>query len=266
MLLTRRQRAANGRELWVVVEVLGPIQLRRGTEVMAPTPRMARLLLGTLALRANRTVTAETLRLVLWSGRPPASAAANLRSYLAELRRLFGAGTGKGLTVAAGRAGYRLHAQDGAVDATQFGALASEGRTLLQIRDYQGAGDRLTRALDMWQGSVFAGDPVPEPLQPEVTALEMRRQDTLEDLIEVRLALGEHRELCPELVVLTHHLPLRERIGSQLMLALYRSGRQGESLAAYRLLRKRLGDELGVSPTPQTEQLHHQILQADPSL
>lgn len=250
----------------MLVEILGPIQLRRGSTVVAPTPRMARLLLGTLALRANRIVTTETIGSVLWDGRPPASAAANLRGYLAQLRRLFGADAGKGATLAAGRAGYRLHTRDSGVDATQFGALSSEGRTFLNARDYPAAGDRLTRALELWQGSVFAGDPVPEPLQPEVTALEMRRQDALEDLIEVRLALGEHRELAPELVVLTHQLPLRERLSSQLMLALYRSGRQGESLAAYRRLRNRLGEELGVNPTPQIEQLHHRILQADPSL
>lgn len=248
------------------VEVLGPIQLRRGAVVTVPTPRMARLLLGTLALRANRTVSVEAIAVILWNGRPPASAAANLRNYLARLRRLFAADAAGGLTLAGSRAGYRLHADGNAIDAARFSALAAEGRALLNARDHRAAGDRLTRALELWQGAIFAGDPIPEPLQPDVTALEMRRQDAVEDLVEVRLALGEHRELCPELVVLTDHSPLRERLSSQLMLALYRSGRQGESLAAYRRLRKRLGEELGVGPTPPTEHLHRQILRADPTL
>ncbi len=247
------------------VEILGTLQVRSDADVSVPTPRLARILLGMLALRANRPVTADAVRDALWAGRPPKSAAANLRGYVAELRRLLASSAGSP-TIEVSRAGYCLRAPVDAVDAVQFVALAAEGRRLLAASRYAESAVRLTSGLELWRGPAFAGEAVPEALLGEVQALEMRRQAAVEDQVDARLALGGHRELGFELTVLVSQWPLCERLSAQLMLALYRSGRQVESIAAYHGLRRRLDEELGVLPSTDIQQLYRRILHADPAL
>jgi DNA-binding SARP family transcriptional activator len=231
-----------------------------------PSPRLARLLLGMLALHANKVISVQSVRYALWAGRPPKSAAANLRGYLAELRRLVARGSHSPISIDAHPGGYCLHSGVDGVDLLLFEMLATQGRTLLSRGDHAGASERLTRALALWRGPAFAGDLVPESLQPMVQALDMKRQDTVEDAIEARLALGEHRELACELTVLVAQWPLRERLAQQLMLALCRSGRRVEALNAYHELRRQLADELGVAPSAGVQRLYQRVLEADPSL
>ena len=147
-----------------------------------------------------------------------------------------------------------------------FDALALEGRRLLNAGQYQSAAERLTRAVSLWRGPVLEGLAVPEPLQPEVCALEVKRADAVEDSVDAQLALGRHRELVPELTMFLAQWPLRERLSGQLMLALCRSGRQIEALAVYQSLCIRLDQELGIAPNAELRVLHHQILRADPDL
>ncbi|HEU5270487.1 MAG TPA: AfsR/SARP family transcriptional regulator [Jatrophihabitans sp.] len=149
------------------------------------------------------------------------------------------------------------------MDALLFDQLAGQGRALLTAGDHAGAGDRFSRALALWRGPAFAGEVVPEPMQPDIAVLEMKRQDVLEDAIEARLALGEHRELACELTVLVAQWPLRERLAGQLMLALCRGGRRIEALSAYHELRRQLAEELGVVPSAEIQQLYHRVLEAD---
>lgn len=250
----------------MVVQILGPVQIQRAPDVLVPSPRLARILLGTLALRANSTVSTAWVVDALWGDRAPKSAGANLRGYLAELRRLLDAGRLTGVAIDTGPAGYLLRAEPGAIDALLFDSLVSEGRQLLAEGRYEPAADRLTRALALWRGPVLDGDGVPETLQPEVQVLGIKREDALEDSIEARLALGQHRELSVELAGLVAQRPLRERLCGQLMLALYRSGRQVEALTAYQALRARLDDELGVAPFAEIQALHRRMLRADPDL
>lgn len=248
------------------VQILGPVQIQGEMGLRVPSPRLARLLLGVLALRANKVITLQSVRYALWLEEPPKSAAANLRGYLAELRRLL-AGAGHGAdAIVAGPAGYSLRARPDEVDVLQFHALATEGQALLGHGDHLAAAGSLSRALSLWRGPAFAGESVPEALLPELQVLEMRRQDVIEDAIEARLALGEHRELACELTVLVAQWPLRERLAKQLMLALCRSGRRVEALDAYHELRKQLADELGVAPSAEVQQLYHRVLHADPGL
>lgn len=248
------------------VQILGPLQIQGETQPMLPTPRLARLLLGLLALHANKVVPVQTVRYALWADRAPRSAAVNLRGYLAELRRLLLRADHQGIVITAQQGGYCLQSAADGVDALRFEVLAGQGRALLGRGDQAGACDRFTRALALWRGPAFAGELVPEPMQPDLAVLEMKRQDVLEDAIEARLALGEHRELACELTVLVAQWPLRERLARQLMLALCRSGRRVEALTAYHELRRQLAEELGVIPSADVQQLYHRVLAADPAL
>lgn len=233
---------------------------------MTPTPRLARVLLGTLALKANRTVSVDWIRDALWEDRAPRSATANLRGYLAELRRLLLPALPFGVSIETSPSGYCLRAVPDTVDVLTFDALAVEGRRLLDAGQYQSAAERLTRAVSLWRGPVLGDLPVPEPLRAEVSALEVKRADAVEDSVDSQLALGRHRELVPELTRFLAHWPLRERLSGQLMLALWRSGRQIEALAAYRTLCIRLDEELGVLPNAELQALHHRILRRAPEL
>jgi DNA-binding SARP family transcriptional activator len=225
------------------------------------------LLLGALALRVNRPTTAGTVREILWNGAPPKSAAANLRGYLAELRRLL-AGTPlqHGLAIEQGPAGYRLRAEPVGVDLLQFTGLAEHGRRQLTEGDYHGAATTLARAEALWRGPVFGAELIPEPLQSDVQVIEMRRQEAIEDGTEARLASGRHQELTFELPSLIAQWPLRERLCSQYMLALYRSGRQVEALNAYHALRGRLDEEIGVLPSSGLQHLYRRMLRGDRDL
>lgn len=248
------------------VQILGPVQVQHGLQPLTPTPRLARVLLGTLALRANRTMSVDWIRDALWADQAPRSAMANLRGYLAELRRLLLPGLPAGVSIETSSSGYCLRAVPATVDVLLFDSLAAEGRRLLDSGHHQSAAERLTRAVALWRGPVLDGIPIPEPIQPEVRVLEVKRLDAVEDSVEAQLALGRHRELVPELTMHLAQWPLRERLSSQLMLALCRSGRQIEALTVYQSLCVRLDEELGIAPNAELRALHQRVLRADPGL
>jgi DNA-binding SARP family transcriptional activator len=244
----------------MTLQILGPLEI--GGDPAGPHRRMTRLFLGMLALRANTPVRAESVTDGLWGGAPPRSAAANLRSHLADARRLVGTGA----RIDCGAGGYLLRVDPDALDALRFGELADAGGLALAAGEYGRATWALTRALLLWRGPVLAGLDLPVEARTDADLLEDRRLDVLEDRIQARLGLGQSTGLCIELRGLVARHGLRERLWRQLMLALYRSGRQGEALAAYRQLRWTLDDELGVPPHPDTERLHQQLLRGDPAL
>ncbi|MFD5825250.1 tetratricopeptide repeat protein [Lentzea sp. NPDC060358] len=248
------------------LRILGPVEIATDHGPALPARRMARVLLGTLALHANTFVPADRIVDALWGGCPPRSARINLRSYVSDLRRLLRSGGRDGTRIETANGGYLLAAEPDDLDVLAFTALAEAGRDCLARGDYEQAVDRLTCAGELWRGQVLDGVPVPDAVQPTVRMLEDRRVDAIEDCVQARLELGRHAGLAAELRELTGRYELRERLWGQLMLALYRSGRPGEAMRAYDRLRRVLDAELGADPSPEIKQLYQRILRDDPRL
>src|SRR5262249_11057294 len=162
--------------------------------------------------------------------------------------------------------GYRLRVEPGDLDVDRFEDLLADGRGALDRGDAAGAGELLRDSLAVWRGSPLT-DVAFEPFaQGEIARLEERRLVAVEERIEADLALGRHDDLVGGLEALGAKNPLRERLRGQLMLALYRSGRQSEALAAYQEARSTLVEELGIEPGRPLRELHQAILNQDPSL
>ena len=162
--------------------------------------------------------------------------------------------------------GYVLRAAQGEVDADRFRRLVSEARDKLSAGDPGSAGAALREALGLWRGAPLAEFASESFAKGEITRLEEARLAALEDRIEADLALGEHAVLVGELQALVYEHPLRERLRGQLMLALFRAGRQSDALAVYRELSRLLREELGLEPSSRLRALELAILQRDPSV
>jgi DNA-binding SARP family transcriptional activator len=236
-------------------QVLGPVRVRDA----AVRPRKQRLLLAVLLASHDRRVPTSRLVDVLWPDDPPRSATANVQTYVWELRRRLGRSR-----VERDLDGYRLRLDTGELDADSFGDLAARGRRALTAGDLTAGAGLLTAALDLWRGEPFEDVAAAVPLA--VRQLREQRQLAVEDLLDARLRLGEHREVVDELYRLTTADPARERPWTQLMLALYRCGRRAEALHTYRQLYQLLTTEYGIAPGTPARALQHQILTDDPAL
>ncbi|MER5862025.1 BTAD domain-containing putative transcriptional regulator [Kitasatospora sp. NPDC002040] len=244
--------------------VLGPpaVWTADGSEVRVPEAKV-RLLLAQLLVRPGQPVPAHRLVDELWGDELPEHPANALQGKVSHLRRtLERAEPGARALVVSGPAGYRLAVEPAAVDSGRFTALAEAARSA-------GPADRirlLTEALALWRGPAFA-DHAERPFAlAAVTGLAEARLSAQEELAEARLESGEHRPLLPELAELVGRHPLRQRLRSVQLRALYRSGRQAEALASYADLRHRLADGLGLDPEAGLTALHEAILRRDPSL
>ncbi len=240
--------------------VLGPLEVL-DTENPLPTggPKQ-RTVLALLVLNANRVVTVDRLGDALWGSEPPETARNTLQTYVRHLRKALGAER-----IEHRSNGYVLHADADEIDLLRFESLLGEAHRLTPA-DPPRAIATYDRALDLWRGPALddlAGQPA---LQPEIARLEESRLAAVEDRIAAELARGRHRELVPELEVLVRTHPFRERLWGHLMVALYRSGRQGDALAAYRRARAVLVEELGIDPSPELHLLEEQVLRQDPDL
>src|ERR671931_556291 len=241
--------------------LLGPLSVsREGTELTLGGPKQ-RALLAILLLDANQAVSADRLIDALWGDHPPDTAKNTLQVYVSQLRKLLPEGSLE--TVAPG---YRLAVDPHALDLSRFEELAQQGRAALGIGDAATAAQALGAALALWRGPALADLALEEFAQAEAARLEELRLGVLEDRIEADLALGRHGPLVAELEHLIVENPFRERLRAQLMLALYRSGRQAEALAVYQRTRRTLVDELGIEPAESLRQLEQAILAHDPSL
>jgi DNA-binding SARP family transcriptional activator/DNA-binding beta-propeller fold protein YncE len=220
-----------------------------------------RALLAILLLHANQPIPRDRLIEELWGDDAPATANAALNGYLSKLRRTLGHGV-----LATERAGYVLRVPRGQLDALRFESLLAGGRRLLRGGDAAQAADTLGEALALWRGPALADCAYERFAQQEIARLDELRLAALEERIEADLALGRHGELAGELEALVFAHPLRERFRAQLMLALYRSGRQAEALMVYRDARRALVDELGIEPGRSLRELEQAILRHDPSL
>ena len=245
----------------VQLELLGPLEARRGESLVSVGGLKPRTLLAVLGLDARRVVSVDRIVECLWPGEPPDTAAHAVQVYVSQLRKALGT------EVIARRApGYVLELDPGRVDVNRFARLADEGRQSLAAGDAAGAATALREALALWRGPALA-DFTYEPFaQTEIARLDELRLVALEERIAADLALGRHVELVAELEALVDSQPLRERPRAQHMLALYRSGRQADALAAYRAARDTLVEELGVEPGPRLKELEAAILRQDESL
>jgi WD40 repeat protein/DNA-binding SARP family transcriptional activator len=249
--------------------VLGPLEVEADDGPVVLGGPKERLLLALLLTRPNQVVPVETLVLGLWGEQPPPTAAKTLQSHVKRLRRALEPARARG---AAGEVlvtrepGYLLRVAPGALDAAQFEELTAAGRRALADGSGERAGPLLGEALGLWRGRAFE-----EFLDTDVGAAESDRLAelrlvALEDRLEADLRLGRHRELVAELEALVREQPLRERLWAQLLLALYRSGRQADALLAYQRARKVLVEELGIDPGVELRRLHAAILAQDPGL
>ncbi len=241
--------------------VLGPVAVARdGRELPLGGPKQ-RGLLAILLLHANEVVSRDRLIDGLWGERPPPTAGHTLDNYVSRLRKVLG-----DARLSRRPPGYVLHVESDELDLDRFERLFQEGREALARGDAGEAAAALRSALALWRGAALA-DLLYEPIAAtESERLEERRLMALEDRIDADLALGRSAELVPELEALVREHPLRERLRGQLMLALYRSGRQAEALTALQAARHRLAEELGLEPGPQLRELERRILEQDPKL
>jgi serine/threonine-protein kinase PknK len=222
-------------------------------------------LLALLLINRNRCLPAARIADALWHGQPPAGAEATLRSHVSHLRhRLAGIGAQQALVTK--QAGYGLFVRPDQVDAAEFEHLLERGREALQLGDAEHAARLLAEALSMWRGSVLDDLEAPEFAKTEATRLEELRLVALDHRIDADLALGQHHAVIAELERMAVAHPFRERLHCQLMLALYRSGRQADALAVASSVRRHLDEELGVHPGPALQDLETAILRHDPAL
>jgi SARP family transcriptional regulator, regulator of embCAB operon len=247
--------------------VLGPLEVRRDGELLALGGPKQRAVLGILLLEANRVVPASRIAELVWGDDAPDGVQGTLQVYVSNLRRILrGADDSEAGPLVGRRPGYLLEVEESAADHLQVAQL------LASAREHRAGGDRaasvhlLRLALQLWRGPVLADlrD------RPEVAALTMTldRQRSLirHECFEAELDLGRHRQLLPELADAVAEEPHDERLAALLVLALYRSGRQGDALATYRRTAARLVEELGIDPGPELRALEESVLRQDPAL
>jgi YVTN family beta-propeller protein len=217
-----------------------------------------------LLLHRNEAVTTDRLIDALWGEAPPPTAAKVVQNYVGQLRRALGDREGQRLQTRS-RA-YALRVEDGELDLDRFDELVRDGAEALERGRLADAAVRLREGLALWHGPPLADVAYDEFAQGEIARLEERRAVALELRLDADLALGRDADLVGELEALVAERPLRERLRGQLMLALYRCGRQADALAAYQQARRALLDELGIEPGPALRELHAAILRQDPEL
>ncbi|MEU8246106.1 BTAD domain-containing putative transcriptional regulator [Nonomuraea sp. NPDC048916] len=245
--------------------ILGPIEVRcHGAPVTVRAPKL-RILLAALLLDAGRVVTVETLMERLWGDDPPDGARNTLQNYVLRLRRLLG-GPAEHVPLVTRPQGYLIEPAPGALDLHRFDALVSRARAAATAGEMEQASALLEEALPLWRGEALSDVPSEVLRRDVVPVLNERRLDAIELRVDADLALGRHESLVAELHELTTAHPLRERFWAQRMVALYRSGRQGDGLRCYRTVRDLLAEELGVDPGVELRELHQRLLAADPAL
>jgi DNA-binding SARP family transcriptional activator len=249
--------------------LLGPLEVVRDGEPVPIPPGRPRALLGRLLVDLNTVVATDQLIEDLWRGDPPASAGHALRVYVSNLRQLLERGRASGAApkvLLTRPPGYLLATAAAQTDVGRFEGLVAEGGRAFDAGQVARASTLYAEALGLWRGSVLAdiGD---EPfVRAEAARLDELRWVVSERRAEAELAVGRHSELVGELEALIRLQPYRERLWAQLIVALYRSGRQADALHTYQRLRALLVDELGLEPSPPLRQLEAAVLHHDPDL
>jgi DNA-binding SARP family transcriptional activator/class 3 adenylate cyclase/tetratricopeptide (TPR) repeat protein len=244
----------------VEFRLLGALEVDDDGREVALGPKQQSLL-AILLLRRGEVVPADQLIDDLYGGRPPRSAVRSLHAHVSRLRKALG--DGRLHTI---HGGYVLEVEVESLDLDRMEDLVQRGRQALSAGDAAVASSTLAEALRLWRGAPLAEFRYADWAQPEIARLEEQRLAILEDRIEAELALGHHGGLVGELEALVHEHPLRERLRGQLMVTLYRSGRQAEALDVYQDARRALVDELGIEPGRSLRELEQAVLRQDPGL
>ena len=242
--------------------ILGPLEVRdRNGRDVSVQGRRRRALLAILLVHANEPVAPERLIDELWDGNRPLSAQNALQVHVSHLRKALSEGV---LVTEAG--GYRLSVEPDEIDATRFEQLVTAARRELAAGRHEPASAQLLAALELWRGPALAEFREARFAEAEIARLEELRAAAAEERVDAELALGHHARIVPELESLVAASPLRERLRSQLMLALYRCGRQAEALEEYGRARRELVGGLGIEPSAALKSLQAAILRQDQAL
>ena len=251
--------------------ILGSLEVEDRGRSLPLGGHQQRALLALLLLRANNVVPVDEIIEHLWGSRSPPSATKNVHALISKLRRRLeshpsGVDSGQNGVLLTRPHGYILRVADGELDLHLFESLLDEGRRALIAGDPDAAAASLRQALALWRGPPLPEFAFDSFAHVEIARLEELRLSALEERIEADLGLGRHHDLIAELEALVAHNPLRERLRGQLMLALYRSGRQAQALDAYQEARRMLVDELGIEPGQALQRLEKAILVQDAAL
>ncbi len=237
--------------------ILGPLEVVDGQQTVRLGAAKQRALLGVLLLHANETVSSARLVDELWGESPPPTAEKLVQGYVHALRKTLGAGV-----VVTRAPGYELRVEDGCLDVQEFERLIDEARA----GNLEQAVELRAQALALWRGPPLADVVLEGPERNTLARLSELRLTTQIERIDAELALGRGAQLVGELESLAAANPYQERVAAQLMLALYRSGRQAEALHAYQTVRRALSDELGLQPGQELRGLEAAILRQDETL
>ncbi|MEA2702258.1 MAG: hypothetical protein QOD63_203 [Actinomycetota bacterium] len=245
--------------------LLGPLLVEAGGHRVELSGSRTKALLAILLAHANSVVSADRLIDDLWAGQPTPGATATLQGYVSDLRRALSDALGQPAPVITRRPGYLVRVEPDQLDVLRFERLVGAARASDRAQAAARA-DLLRQALALWRGPALADFAGEDFARPIAARLEEGRLWALEERVEAELGTGCHAELVTELGSLAEENPLRERLWGQLMLALYRCGRQADALRTYQTLRRHLGEELAIDPSPAVQRLEHAILTQDPSL
>ncbi len=234
--------------------ILGPLEARENGEPLPLGGPKQRALLALLLLEAGRVVSTDRLTDAIWAGDPPPTAVASLQNFVAQLRKSLGAEA-----IETRSPGYLVRLGPAQLDLARVRRLVDEARA----SEPQRRAKLLDEALGLWRGEPLADFRYEAFAEAEIARLEEFQLTLLEERAEAKLAIGEHGELVQELETLVRSHPLRERLRAQLMLALYRSGRQAQALEVYREGRELLVEELGLEPSPLLRNVHASILRQE---
>jgi predicted ATPase/DNA-binding SARP family transcriptional activator len=241
------------------IRLLGPFEADVGGSLADVGGVKRQALLAMLALRGGRVVHVDALVDGLWEDELPAAPRNALHHHIARLRAALGEDS-----IIGSPDGYAINGAR--VDASRFEELLGETRSAVRNGDIPAAADAVSAALALWRGPALQGLTGTAWFRAEAGRLDALHVDALEEQFEVALALGEHRELTPALRAALTDSPFRERLWGQLMLALYRSGRQADALDTFQEARRVFADELGLEPGPELRRLQESILSHDPAI
>ena len=251
----------------VRINVLGPLEVRHGGELIPLTGMKQRVFLSSLALNPRAAVPVSVLIDALWGAVPPRTARIKVHTHVSDLRKRLGpyrASQPDGWPVVTGPGGYQL-SSDIELDSWEFEDNASRARQASRLSEYGQASELFARAMAMWRGPALA-DVDSDAIRAAASALNAKRLLAIEGKAEADLQLGWLDEVVADLVPVAAANPLRERLRGQLMLALYRRGCRNEALAVYRDGHQAISRELGLPPGPQLRRLQQFVYRDDPAL
>ena len=244
--------------------ILGPLEVFDEGRELPLGPAKEQAVLAVLLLHPGSVVSRTQLIDGLWGESPPPTATKAVNVYVSQLRKTLTRNGGESIVTRP--PGYMLAVDAEAVDATHFQSLATAARERERVGELEAASALMCEALELWRGAALAGVELEGDSRNDVSRLEELRLAAGRDLIDYELGLGRHEQIVPELERLVAQHPLDERLRGQLILALYRSGRQADALEAYRTTREALVEQLGIEPGEPLQRLERAILNHDPAL